>query len=140
MQNNIDSINDLLIDAINEDVDGKVYKDYGNSRVVKSGDNYHVQKKNGDNWDHVRSYNDLSDDSAYTNALDHAKKLKEETELEESTKEFGNPIIEMIDNLMSGQLTESNALFYDLAQYKIAEKMELKKIEVAKSILGETKD
>lgn len=47
-----------------------------------------------------------------------------------------NPIIEMIDNLMSGELHESNSLFYDLIGFKLNEKIELKKIEVAQSIMG----
>ena len=67
-----------------------------------------------------------------------------ENQLDETTKEYdqevGNPIIEMIDSLMSGELAESNALFYDLLAYKINEKVELKKIEVAQGIFGESKD
>ena len=64
--------------------------------------------------------------------------FEEEDQLDEETKSE-NPIIEMIDSLMSGELAESNALFYDLLAYKINEKVELKKIEVAQGIFGESK-
>ena len=58
----------------------------------------------------------------------------------EETEKLDNPIVEMIDTLMRGQLTESNALFYDLLSYKINEQIEERKISIAKSLFGESHD
>lgn len=68
------------------------------------------------------------------------QELDKAIQSKETETELSNPISEMIDNIMSGTLSESNALFYDLVQYKIAEKIEEKKISVAKSLFGESED
>lgn len=68
----------------------------------------------------------------------YGKLNKEEYDVE--LEEGYNPISEMIESVMSGELTESNSLFYDLLGYKVAEKLEEKRLAVAQSIFGEAKD
>lgn len=53
----------------------------------------------------------------------------------ESVEVTSNPIIEMVDSVIAGELTESTGIFEDLLAYKIAQKLEEKKIEVAQSIV-----
>lgn len=53
----------------------------------------------------------------------------------ESVEVTSNPIIEMVDSVIAGELTESTGIFEDLLAYKIAQKLEEKKLEVAQSIV-----
>jgi len=83
---------------------------------------HHLQSP-GTYWNRIKSFHGVS-----------------ESQFDVSEENLGNPIIDMIDSLMSGELHESNSLFYDLIQFKLNEKLELKKIEVAQSIIGESHD
>jgi hypothetical protein len=47
-----------------------------------------------------------------------------------------NPIKTMIEQVMSQELNESKEMFNDLLAYKINEKIQDKKLEVAQSIFG----
>jgi hypothetical protein len=59
----------------------RVLHNYGVVRVVvkdtdpTTGSDVFVQRRVGDRWQDVRGYNSLSDDYAYTNANEAAKRL-----------------------------------------------------------------
>lgn len=56
----------------------RVYKDYGNVRIVSEGHELIVQRfveYNEQGWTIVRSFHEISDDYAITNACDCAKEL-----------------------------------------------------------------